>query len=57
MAVFVRHNMPEKELYNRYKRESLADMTVGDWKIFTVEGKEILDEWDKNYSENNRATA
>ena len=56
-AVCVRHNMPEKELYNRYKREGLADMTVGDWKIFTVEGKEILDEWDKNYSENNRATA
>lgn len=56
-AVCVRHNMPEKELYNRYKRESLADMTVGDWKLFTVEGKEILDEWDESYRENNRATA
>lgn len=56
-ALCVRHNMPEKELYNRYKRESLEDMTVGDWKIFAVEGKEILDEWDKNYREDNRATA
>lgn len=51
------HNMPESEVYNRYKRESLADMTMGDWKIFCVEGKEILNEWDKNYRENNRATA
>lgn len=56
-AVCVRHNMPEKELYSRYKRKSLADMTVGDWKLFTVEGKEILDEWDESYRENNRATA
>lgn len=56
-AVCVKHNMPEKELYNRYKRESLEDMTFGDWKLFMVEGKEILDEWDKNYREDNRATA
>ena len=56
-AVCVRHNMPEKVLYNRYKRESLTDMTIGDWKVFSVEGKEILDEWDKNYREDDRATA
>nr|DAW41510.1 MAG TPA: Rad52/22 family double-strand break repair protein [Caudoviricetes sp.] len=56
-TVCIRHNLPEKELYNRYKRGSLEDMTVGDWKIFAVEGKEILDEWDKNYREDNRATA
>ena len=49
--------MPENVLYNRYKRESLSDMTIGDWKVFTVEGKKILDEWDKNYRENNGATA
>ena len=56
-AVCVRHKMPENVLYNRYKRESLSDMTIGDWKVFTVEGKKILDEWDKNYRENNGATA
>ena len=56
-AVCARHNMPEKVLYNRYKRESLADMTIGDWKVFSVEGKEILDEWDKNHREDDRTTA
>lgn len=56
-AVCVRHNMPEEVLYNHYKRESLTDMTIGDWKVFSVEGKEILDEWDEKYRENNRVTA
>ena len=32
-------------------------MTIGDWKVFSVEGKEMLDEWDKNYREDDRATA
>ena len=56
-ALCHRHKMPERVLFNRYKRKSIEDITIEDWKIFAVEGKEILDEWDESLRENNRATA
>ena len=56
-AMCIRHKMPESIVCERYGKVKLENMNIKDWKVFAVEGKEILDEWDESLRENNRATA
>lgn len=45
-----RHNeMPEEKIYGLYGRDSLEDMTIGDWVAFGKTGEQMLKEWDAQH--------
>lgn len=47
-----KHNMPEQEIYGRYGKKSMEEITIKDWVDFGKNGQEILNKWDKEHMQN-----
>ncbi|MBR1677298.1 MAG: hypothetical protein IJ706_08325 [Clostridia bacterium] len=45
-----KRSMPEENIYGKYNRSSMDDMTLGDWVDFGKTGQELLAAWDKEHS-------
>lgn len=45
----LKHQMPEEQIYGRYKRQSIEDMTISDWVDFSKSGEQMLEKWDKDH--------
>lgn len=44
-----RHAMPETEIYERFNKKSLAEMTLNDWTEWSKIGQNVLNEWDTKH--------
>lgn len=44
-----KREMPEENIYGKYNRSSMDDMTIGDWVDFGKTGQELLAAWDKEH--------
>lgn len=44
-----KHEMPEEQIYGKYNRASIEEITIGDWVDFGKTGQELLAAWDKEH--------
>lgn len=49
-GICLRHQMPEEEIFKKYNRASIEEMTLGDWGDFGKTGQQIIEAWDKEHT-------